>query len=105
MFYSIFCLLNKLTNTNQLLSSYEYPLLQSCYLYTPFGISDRLSYPSCNIFLSATPFVKRRKRFSVSIRATSSNNNIILRFTRCANLNTIIKMLRTELYTLTLSKS
>ena len=29
----------------------------------------------------------------------------ILRFTRCANLNTIIKMLRNELYTLTLSKS
>ena len=25
--------------------------------------------------------------------------NIILRFTRCAGLNTIIKMLRTELYT------
>ena len=31
------------------------------------------------------------------------NNNNILRFTRCANLNKIIKMLRTELYTLTLS--
>ena len=28
------------------------------------------------------------------------NNNNILRFTRCANLNKIIKMLRTKLYTL-----
>ena len=33
------------------------------------------------------------------------NNNIILRFTRYANLNKIIKMLRTELYTLALSKA
>ena len=32
------------------------------------------------------------------------NNNNILRFTRCANLNKIIKMLLTELYTLTLSR-
>ena len=29
------------------------------------------------------------------------SNNIIHRFTRCANLNTIIKMLRTELHTIT----
>ena len=27
------------------------------------------------------------------------NNNIILRFTLCARLNTLIKMIRTELYT------
>ena len=30
----------------------------------------------------------------------NNNNNNNIRFTRCARLNTIIKMLRTELYTI-----
>ena len=42
-------------------------------------------------------------RFTRDIPAdlnTGLNNNIILRFTRCPHLNTKLKMLRTELYTL-----
>ena len=50
--------------------------------------------------------IKKLRNYTVRLPENdyNNNNNNILRFTRCANLNKIITMLRTELYTLTLSK-
>ena len=84
----------------------------------------KMRFNSCNLvfkIIAGTPSQNSKQngsmvttympRLSKLLLSTERNhlvcwvdNNNILRFTRCARLNTIIKMLRTELYTLTLSK-
>ena len=77
--------------------------------HSPKKINDASFHP---ISVLTTGLKKKKTRFLKTAHlysllytyAHTDYNNNILRFTRCANLNKIIKMLRTELYTLTLSR-